>query len=143
MPIEITGEAKALVSRPAESRQIGAGVSVQDPRSEVVSQVSDAQLQQQESAQEAQDVQQSEQQLNNAIERLKDHVQNLQRDLQFSVHEETGRTIVTVVDSTSGKTVRQIPSEEVLALANHFVGDSNVPAGDDEALQGLIFSEQA
>ncbi|MDC6679087.1 flagellar protein FlaG, partial [Leclercia adecarboxylata] len=44
-------------------------------------------------------------------------VQNLQRDLSFSVDDSTGDVIVQVVDGESGKVVRQIPSEEILRLA--------------------------
>ncbi|NMH59665.1 flagellar protein FlaG [Alteromonas ponticola] len=39
------------------------------------------------------------------------------RNLSFSVDEETNRSVVTVKDGESGKIVRQIPSEEVLRLA--------------------------
>nr|WP_269468549.1 flagellar protein FlaG [Alteromonas sp. ASW11-130] len=42
-------------------------------------------------------------------------VQN--RNLSFSVDEETNRSVVTVKDGESGAVVRQIPSEEVLRLA--------------------------
>ena len=42
-------------------------------------------------------------------------VQN--RNLAFSVDEETNRSVVTVKDSASGDVIRQIPSDEVLRLA--------------------------
>lgn len=42
-------------------------------------------------------------------------VQN--RDLAFSIDEDTARSVVTVIDGQSGDVIRQIPSEEVLALA--------------------------
>jgi len=38
-------------------------------------------------------------------------------DLQFSVHKASGRMMVTVVDESSGKVVREIPSREILELA--------------------------
>jgi flagellar protein FlaG len=37
--------------------------------------------------------------------------------LQFSVDEGSGRTVVKVTDKDTGETIRQIPSEAVLALA--------------------------
>ena len=40
-----------------------------------------------------------------------------QRNLEFSVNEELGRTIVKVVDSETGKLIRQVPSEELVELA--------------------------
>ncbi len=39
------------------------------------------------------------------------------RNLSFSVDEETNRSVVVVKDGESGAVVRQIPSEEVLRLA--------------------------
>jgi flagellar protein FlaG len=39
------------------------------------------------------------------------------RDLQFSVDQETGRTVVTVRDSTTGEIIRQIPDVEALRIA--------------------------
>ncbi|MNE95175.1 flagellar protein FlaG [compost metagenome] len=41
----------------------------------------------------------------------------LQRNLNFSIDESTGRVVVKVIDGESGDGVRQIPSEEVLKLA--------------------------
>jgi flagellar protein FlaG len=52
-----------------------------------------------------------------AVERLLAQVQNVQRDLSFSVDDSTGDLVVQVVDGESGKVVRQIPSEEILRLA--------------------------
>lgn len=56
----------------------------------------------------------------------------MRRDLRFSVDEETGRTVVKVLDSRSGEVIRQIPPEEMLALAE-----------DLERLQGLLFRGEA
>jgi flagellar protein FlaG len=44
--------------------------------------------------------------------------------LRFHIDEETGKTIVSVVDPSTGQVVRQIPSEEALALARH-LGDAH------------------
>ena len=38
-------------------------------------------------------------------------------DLQFSVHKASGKMMVTVVDESTGKVVREIPSQEILELA--------------------------
>lgn len=51
------------------------------------------------------------------VDRLRSQVQNLQRDLSFSVDDSSGEVVVRVVDGESGKVVRQIPSEELLRLA--------------------------
>jgi flagellar protein FlaG len=38
-------------------------------------------------------------------------------DLQFSVHKASGRMMITVVDESNGKVIREIPSREILELA--------------------------
>jgi flagellar protein FlaG len=52
-------------------------------------------------------------------------------DLNFSVHEASGKIMVTVVDEDTGKVIREIPSRELLDLA----------AKLEEAI-GLIFDEK-
>lgn len=52
-----------------------------------------------------------------AVERIRTQVQSLQRNLDFSVDDSTGQVVVRVVDGDSGETVRQIPSEDILRLA--------------------------
>jgi flagellar protein FlaG len=67
-----------------------------------------------------------------AVNRLNEHIQITQRSLRFSVDEASGRTVVTVVDTQSDEVIRQIPSEEVLALIQHLRNDD-----------GLLINEQA
>lgn len=55
--------------------------------------------------------------VNDAMERIRTQVQGLQRDLNFSVDDSTGQVVVQVLDGDSGKVVRQIPSEDILRLA--------------------------
>ena len=38
-------------------------------------------------------------------------------DLQFSVHKDSGQIMVTVIDESSGKVIREIPPSEILELA--------------------------
>ena len=56
-------------------------------------------------------------QLKEAVSKLNDYVQNLQRKLSFSVSAETGRTIIKVYDAETDELIRQIPSEETIRLA--------------------------
>jgi len=65
-----------------------------------------------------------------AVSNLNDYVQVIRRELQFRVDEATGRTVVTVLDAETHEVIRQIPREEVLALARHL--------GSTE--KGLLFS---
>ncbi|RLJ16747.1 hypothetical protein DJ030_09815 [bacterium endosymbiont of Escarpia laminata] len=57
--------------------------------------------------------------LKGAVSQMQDFAQVLQRELQFDLDEDSGRTVVRVIDRKSGDLIRQIPSEEVLALAEH------------------------
>ena len=58
-------------------------------------------------------------------------VQSLDRKLRFSLHEASGRMKVTVLNSDSGKVIREIPPEEFLNLISKI----------DEAI-GMIFDEK-
>ena len=53
-----------------------------------------------------------------AVRRLNELMGERQRNLAFHVDEVSGRTVITVLDATTAEVVRQIPSEEVLALAH-------------------------
>jgi flagellar protein FlaG len=55
--------------------------------------------------------------LSQVIANLTRALQQTQSNLSFSVDEHTGKTIVRVVRSSTGELVRQIPSEEALAIA--------------------------
>lgn len=48
---------------------------------------------------------------------MNEFVQTLSNALDFSVDKETGQTVVKVVDKATGDVIKQIPSEEMLAIA--------------------------
>ncbi|WP_372718324.1 flagellar protein FlaG [Immundisolibacter sp.] len=54
-----------------------------------------------------------------AVARLEDHVQTVRRELHFRIDEDSGMTVVRVVNKDTGELVRQIPNQEVLDLAEH------------------------
>jgi flagellar protein FlaG len=54
-----------------------------------------------------------------AVEENKARAQKLSPELEFKVDYATHRTVVTVRDTHTGDVIRQIPSEEVLWLAQH------------------------
>lgn len=74
--------------------------------------------------------------LEEAVRELNGYVQNVQRNLQFNVDEDSGHTVIRVVDSETDEVIRQIPSEEVLTLAKHLKGLSE---GQE---QGLLLKEK-
>ena len=53
-------------------------------------------------------------------------------DLEFSMHEESGRTMIRVIEKDTGNLIRQIPPKDVLDLIAR-IGD----------VVGLIFDEKA
>ncbi|PTY36771.1 hypothetical protein BGP77_05655 [Saccharospirillum sp. MSK14-1] len=52
-----------------------------------------------------------------AVAKLNDYVQQTERKLNFQVDEESGLTIIRVFEKQSEELIRQIPSEEVVSLA--------------------------
>ena len=48
---------------------------------------------------------------------LERFVRSIRRELEFTVDDASGRTIITVRNKDTGEVVRQIPAEEVVALA--------------------------
>jgi len=61
--------------------------------------------------------------LEQAVDELNGYVQNMQRNLQFSIDKESGAMVVKVIDSKSEKVIRQMPTEETLRLARHLAED--------------------
>tara|TARA_R110002072_G_scaffold31735_19_gene97766 strand:- start:1679 stop:2074 length:396 start_codon:yes stop_codon:yes gene_type:complete len=59
----------------------------------------------------------SREQLANAVAKLNDYIQSVQRDLRFTLDEASGRSVITVIDSRSNEVIRQIPEEITLSLA--------------------------
>jgi len=74
------------------------------------------------------------------VSELNDFVQNIQRGIQFSLHEETGRSIVIITDKETGDVLRKFPSDEVLAISAHIAETLAVP---EEKAVGLIVNGQA
>lgn len=114
--------ASAQVDGRSASTQLAISPSGQETRVQAVTstpqgaQVSKAQ------ALESQSEDQREQ-LNNAVSKLNDFVQNVQRDLQFEINNELGQTVVRVVDQETQKVIRQIPDEVALRLAENLQQD--------------------
>lgn len=65
-------------------------------------------------------------QLQKAVVAISEYVQSINRDLQFSVDEETERTVIKVIDSASGELIRQIPDEVFLELARKLNDDGEL-----------------
>lgn len=55
--------------------------------------------------------------LDEAVARIQDYVQNSERSLDFRLDEATGITVVSVYEKGTNELIRQIPSEEAVSLA--------------------------
>ena len=64
-----------------------------------------------------------------ALEQVSDFVQVQNRQLNFSFDENSNRSIIKVTDADSGDIIRQIPSEEVLKLAQR-INELQTDAGE-------------
>lgn len=74
----------------------------------------------------------SSEQIQKAMENLKQAIQSSAANLQFSVDSDTGQTVIRVVDGGTKEVIRQIPSEEVLQLAKSL-----------DKLSGLLLKQKA
>lgn len=83
-----------------------------------------------------------EQQLDNAVEQLNQFAQSVQRKLEFSVDEESGKTVIKVIDKESGEMVRSIPSEEVLNMQQRLRETSEAIFKGNEGIS-LLFQAKA
>lgn len=70
-------------------------------------------------------------QLSQIVENLNAFVQLTKRNVSFTIDKESGRDVISVFDAETQELIRQIPSEEALALLKRM----------DEAV-GLLFSER-
>ena len=66
---------------------------------------------------EAADQQPTAQDFKAVVAKLSDFVQAVERDLSFTVDDNTGDTVIVVKDRQTDEVFRQIPSEDVLQLA--------------------------
>ncbi len=80
----------------------------------------------------AQDTPESAVQLENAVNEVSSFVKQTNSSLQFSIDRDSGKTMVKVVDASTNEIIRQIPSEEMLAMAKALDG-----------IKGLLVQQKA
>lgn len=74
----------------------------------------------------------SEEQIKQAVQDIQKAVDNLAHNLRFSIDEDTGRTIIKVLDAHADEVIRQIPTEEAIEIVRTL-----------DKVQGLLFNEKA
>lgn len=70
--------------------------------------------------------------LQKALEEVEKAVAPMAQSLQFSLDKDSGKTVVKVMDTDTNEVIRQIPSEEVLAISKAV-----------DKLKGLLIKQQA
>lgn len=55
--------------------------------------------------------------LQQALKEVQTAINSVANDLRFSIDEDTGRTLVKIVDRETDEVIKQIPSEELLRIA--------------------------
>ena len=70
--------------------------------------------------------------LTGAVNQLNGYLEEAHRGLRFTIDDDSGRTIVRVIDTETDEVIRQIPSEEMLVVIRHF-----------SEMTGKIFDEVA
>jgi flagellar protein FlaG len=68
----------------------------------------------------------SEEEVEDAVREINDYVQSMQRELQFTVDKESGKTVIKVIDSNTKELIRQIPGEEALNVAKRLTQGANL-----------------
>lgn len=87
---------------------------------------------QQTSPDATQNAQSAPEQLKAAVKAANDFVSLVNNSLEFNVDKDTGMTVVKVIDKNTNDVIRQIPSEEMLAIAKAL-----------DTVKGLLLQQKA
>lgn len=71
-------------------------------------------------------------QVKEAVQQIEQFTQTVAQNLKFSIDEDTGKTVVRIMDSQTNELIRQIPSEEAINIARTL-----------GKIEGLLFNDQA
>lgn len=55
--------------------------------------------------------------LQDAVQKVQDFLSGMASELKFSIDDDTGIQVVKIIDNTTQEVIRQMPSEEMLAVA--------------------------
>ena len=79
-----------------------------------------------------------QEELDAAVKDVSGYVQNISRELNFSVDAELDKTVITVIDEETGDVVRQIPTEDILEMAKNIA-----QLQDSNGSKGILFQGDA
>lgn len=100
-PRPAVSEAPAVEVRQARAAQNSSASAVQTEQSVAQTQKTEA----------------SRQELEDAVKQVNDFLKPINDSIQFNLDDDTGKTIVKVIDLSTKDVIRQFPSEEMLSIA--------------------------
>lgn len=118
MPAASNGNAGTPVAAPAPQ---GSGTTVELPQTAVAQ------------AGNTQAAQPSNSQLQNALDKLNQSMQQANTGLEFSIAEGSQKAVIKVVDTKTGETIKQFPSQEAIAISKEI----------DQFQKGLLVRQKA
>ncbi|MBU6953018.1 flagellar protein FlaG [Hahella sp. HN01] len=125
-PVNLPSAQSATSSPPIEPK-VKSGVATSTPDTQAAKQSSAAQPTNDIANKQQQQLEREQShELREAVTKLNEYVQSVQRDLQFELDEVSGRTVITVLDRTTKEVVRQIPDDLALKLARNLQQDEPV-----------------
>lgn len=100
-PRPVAAEAPAVEVRQARAAQASSASTVQTEQAPSQTQKAEA----------------TRQQLEDAVKQVNDFLKPINNSIQFNLDDDTGKTIVKVIDLATKDVIRQFPSEEMLSIA--------------------------
>jgi len=100
-PRPVAADAPAVEMRQARAAQNSSASPVQTEQSVTQTQKAEA----------------SRQELEEAVKQVNDFLKPINNSIQFNLDDDTGKTVVKVVDLATKDVIRQFPSEEMLSIA--------------------------
>ncbi len=74
----------------------------------------------------------SREQLTEAVGSVREYIEPINGSLEFSINDDTQQVVIRVTDKVTKELIRQIPSEEMLAMAKAL-----------DTIKGLLIKQQA
>lgn len=76
-----------------------------------------------------------------AAETVSSFIETVSRDVRVAYDDTISRSVFTVVDAETNEVIRQIPSEDLVAIAR-FLEAQGLESSDRKALAGVLLSEE-
>jgi len=73
----------------------------------------------------------SQNEIRQALDEVREVLAPVAQNLRFSIDDDTGKTVIKIIDSSTDEVIKQIPSDEIIAIAKAV-----------DRLQGLLVKQQ-